>query len=160
MGLVFAVDDPQRADVRTLLEAHLAFARENTPPEHVHALGLDGLLDRSVTLYSARRDGTVLGVGALRHLDDSHAELNSIHTIESARGQGVGRAMVIHLLKVAAARGYQRVSLETGTQDAFAPARQMYAKAGFTPCYPFGDYTVNPWSTCMTLTMPAARNGP
>jgi putative acetyltransferase len=151
MGLVIDVDDPQKDDVRAVLHAHLAFARRMTPPEHVHALGLEGLLEPSVTLYSARRDGAVLGVGALKHLDEHHAELKSMHTLESARGQGVGRAMVSHLLSVATERGYQRVSLETGAQAAFAPARRMYAKAGFAPCDPFGDYTANPWSTCMTI---------
>ena len=66
--------------------------------------------------------------------------------------------MVDHLLAVAAARNYQRVSLETGTMNAFAPARSLYTKVGFTPCEPSGEYTANPYSTCMTMIIdPAAR---
>ena len=158
MDVVIAVDDPRVDDVRALLEGHLAFSRAVTPPGHVHALGIDGLLDRAVTFFSARRDGVLVGVGALKRLDDSHAEVKSMHTIEAARGQGVGRAMVDHLLAVAADRNYQRVSLETGTMNAFAPARSLYTKVGFTPCEPFGEYTANPYSACMTMTIdPAAR---
>jgi putative acetyltransferase len=153
MGLVVAVDDPRRDDVRALLERHLAFAREVTPPEGVYALDVDGLLDPTVTFYSARLDGEVLGVGAFRELDGLHGELKSMHTVESARGQGVGRALVDHLLSVAAERNYRRVSLETGTMEAFAPARAFYTRLGFTPCAPFGDYVGSASSACMTIAI-------
>ncbi len=136
-----------------LLATHLAYARAHTPPGHVHALDLDGLVDPSVTFFAVRRAGELLGVGALRELDASHGELKSMHTVEAARGQGVGTALVAHLLEVAAARRYVRVSLETGTMAAFASARSLYASLGFTPCEPFGDYTRNPHSVCMTLRL-------
>ena len=155
MYCIIATDDPRAADVRMLLERHLAFSRAASPHGHVHALAVDELVDAAVTFFSARRDGELLGVGALKRLDDVHAELKSMHTSEAARGQGVGGAMVDHLLAVAAARGYRRVSLETGTMDAFAPARSLYAKAGFTQCAPFADYTVNPFSVCMTIVVDA-----
>jgi putative acetyltransferase len=153
MDLVIAVDDPRIDDVRTLLDRHLAFALEVSPPDHVHAMEVDDLVDPAVTFFSARRDCVLLGVGALKRLDESHAELKSMHTSEAARGQGVGRAIVDHLLAVAADRRYQRVSLETGTMDAFAPARSLYTKVGFEPCAPFGEYTVNPYSACMTIDL-------
>jgi putative acetyltransferase len=159
MDLVIAIDDPRVDDVRTLLDRHLAFARQVTPPDHVHAMEVDDLLGPAVTFFSARRDGVLLGVGALKRLDESHAELKSMHTSEAARGQGVGRAMVDHLLAVAADRSYQRVSLETGTGDAFVPARSLYTKVGFKDCAPFGEYTDNPYSACMTMDidLPRAR---
>jgi putative acetyltransferase len=153
MDLVIAVDDPRTDDVRTLLDRHLAFAREVTPPDHVHAMGVDDLVDPTVTFFSVRRDGVLLGVGALKRLDETHVELKSMHTTEAERGQGVGRAMVDHLLAVAADRSYQRVSLETGTMDAFAQARSLYTKVGFRPCAPFGEYTDNPYSACMTIDL-------
>ncbi len=137
-------------DVRQLLEVHLAYSYEFSPPEHVHALDVEGLLDPDVTFFSARRGGVLLAVGALKHLDESHGEIKSMHTSEAARRQGIGRAMVRHLLAVAAQRGYRRVSLETGTMDAYRAARAMYVDAGFTTCAPFGRYTDNPYSTCMT----------
>ena len=153
MDLIIAVADPNADDVRALLDRHLSFARGESPPEHVHALASNAWADPDLTLFGARRDGELLGVGAIRRLDDTHAELKAMHTRAQARGQGVGQAMLSHLLRVAGASGYQRVSLETGTMDAFAVARALYRKAGFRPCPPFGPYTVNPYSLCMTLTL-------
>ena len=144
-------DDPRASDVRVLLERHLAFAYEHSPPDDVHALDLSGLLDADVSFFSFRRNGELLGVGALKMLDACHAELKSMHTAEAARGRGIGRAMVEHLLAVARARGMRRVSIETGAMAVFAPARSLYAHAGFEPCAPFGDYVQSPNSTCMTL---------
>jgi len=153
---MIAVDDPRAADVQLLLERHLAFADALSPPEHVHALGVEGLGDPQVTFFSARRDGLLLGVGALKQLDTTHGEVKSMHTAEASRGQGVGRAILHQVLEIAVARGYERVSLETGTMDAFAPARSLYSTVGFTPCPPFGNYTVNPYSVCMTLEIAGA----
>ncbi len=150
---VIAVDDPRADDVRALIGRHLGFANEHTPPQDVHALDLDGLLDPAVTFFSARRDGELLAIGALKQLDGDHAELKSMHTAEAARRQGIGRAMVGHLLSVARQRGYRQVSLETGTMDAFSPARALYDASGFTPCGPFGDYAPSPSSAFMTLTL-------
>jgi putative acetyltransferase len=159
MDLVISPDDPTAEDVQELLERHLAFARQVTPPEGVHALGIDGLADPSVTFFSARarRDGRLLGIGALRQLDDAHAELKSMHTAQAARGQGVGRALVEHVLSVAAERGYRRVSLETGVMEAFAPARALYSRVGFAPCPPFADYADSPTSACMTIVLADRR---
>jgi putative acetyltransferase len=146
-------EDPGQADVRGLLERHLAFCHAVTPLEHAFALDLGGLRDPSITVFALRRDGELLGVGALKELDPSHGEIKSMHTAAEARGLGVGRALVEHLVATAAARGYARVSLETGTADAFGPARELYARAGFVPCGPFGDYAESPDNTFMTLVL-------
>jgi putative acetyltransferase len=84
-----------------------------------------------------------------------HAEIKSMHTAQAARGRGLGRAMLRHLLGVARERGVRRVSLETGTVPPFAPARALYASAGFRPCGPFGDYQPMDTSTFMTLDLTA-----
>jgi putative acetyltransferase len=152
-GLVIDRDDPLSADVQALLRAHLAFARRNSPPEDVHALDTSALAVDEVTFFSARSGGVLLGVGALREVEPQHVELKSMHTAEASRGRGVGRAMVAHLLDVARSRGYRRVSLETGTMEAFAPARALYAAAGFAVCPPFGGYWDSPNSVCMTREM-------
>lgn len=153
-GFVIEVDDPEREDVRALLEEHLRFARSVTRPEDVYALDLAELVDLSITLFSVRVDGELLGVGALKELDDAgHVELKSMHTADAARRRGVGRAMVEHLLAVAADRGARRVSLETGAGEAFAPARSLYASAGFVPCGAFGDYPASSNSVFMTRAL-------
>jgi putative acetyltransferase len=147
------VDDPNAEDVRELLRRHMEFARDNTPPEDVHALEVNQLVDPGVTFYSYRRDGELLAVGALKQLDGRHAELKSMHTAAKARRSGVGRAMVEHLVGVARDHGFRRVSLETGSTQAFAAARSLYAQAGFTPCGPFGDYPPGRGNTFMTLAL-------
>jgi len=150
-GLVVAGDDPRRPDVAAVLERHLAHA--TTEPGQVFALDLDGLTAAGVHFVSARRDGAVLGIGALKSLDAAHGELKSMHTVVEARGQGVARAIVVHLLDVARDRGHVRVSLETGSQEAFAPARALYTSLGFEPCGPFGAYADVPTSAFFTRTL-------
>ena len=98
-GISVEVDDPRREDVRELLERHAAFANACSPPEHCHVLDVDALLDRRVTFVSARSGAELLGVGALQELEPAHGELKSMHTAEHARGRGVGRAIVDHLLR-------------------------------------------------------------
>lgn len=145
--------DPGADEVAALVARHLAFAAGVTPPDHVHALDALGLADAAVTLYGARRDGALVGMGALRRLDDDHVEIKSMHVAVEARGLGVGRAVLDHLLAEASGRGHGRVSLETGTGEAFAAAHALYASAGFTTCPPFAEYTDNPYSTCMTRSL-------
>jgi putative acetyltransferase len=154
-GGVIAVDDPLAPDVRELLERHLAYARGASPPEDAHALDVEALRDPQITFFSHREDGRVLAVGALRRLDDRHGEIKSMHTSAEARGRGIGMAMLEHLLRTAREMGLERVSLETGTQPAFAAARALYARAGFEPCAPFGDYRESPNSAYMTLRLTA-----
>jgi putative acetyltransferase len=152
-----AVDDPRKPDVRALLERHREFALAQTPPEHSFALGVQGLLHPAITFFSFRADGSLLGIGAIKRLGPHHAEIKSMHTSEGARGRGIGRSMLTHLLDVARGRGFRRVSLETGTTAAFAPARALYQSAGFVPCGPFADYRPTDDNLFMTLDLDAVR---
>jgi putative acetyltransferase len=151
--LEIAEDEPDAEDVRDLLGVHLAFSQGTTPLEYSFALDADGLGDPAVTFFSARRAGVVVGFGALKALDAAHAEIKSMHVRQSERGRGVGRALLDHLLGAARDRGFRRVSLETGTTPEFAPARALYAGAGFRPCGPFADYRASPYNTFFTLEL-------
>jgi putative acetyltransferase len=153
MDLEIGAEDPWADDVREVLEAHLAFARSVTPAEGVFALDPSALIGPAITLFGARHQGALVGVGALSLLAADHAELKSMHTVAAARAQGVGRALVEHLVSVARSRGCTRVSLETGNLDAFAPARSLYAACGFVECALFGPYVGSTTSVCMTLAL-------
>ncbi len=155
MTLRIAADDPRAPDVLALIQRHLAFNRGVTPDGHVHALEAERLAEPEVTFFSARRGCELLGIGAIKRIDATHAEIKSMHTAQSARRQGVGAAMVAHLLAAAAHSGYQRVSLETGSTQDYAPARALYAKFGFTPCGPFDGYTDTTFSAYMTKELDA-----
>ena len=69
-----------------------------------------------------------------------------------------GRAILAHIVAVAQSRGYARLSLETGSMEAFQPAQRLYQSAGFGYCGPFGDYAPDPNSVFMTklLASPTA----
>lgn len=145
-----AIDDPTAADVSEALQAHIDFAREWSLPENVKALGLKSLQAQGVQLFTARSKGRLLGVGALSPFEENHVEIKSMHTLEAARGRGVGWAMLERLVSTAYEQGCWRISLETGTGKAFAPARRLYARGGFKICPPYGDYRRCSDSVCMT----------
>ncbi len=148
-----SITDPRSDDVLQLLERHVAFAHSHVPPEDRHALDANKLADPDIAFYALRVDGELLAVGAIKRLDGRHAELKSMHTAEAARRRGLGRVMLDHLLIVARERGFSRVSLETGSAPAFAPARALYSSAGFTLCGPFGQYGPSENKTFMTLSL-------
>ncbi len=150
--LTISVEDPHSSDVLAL-QTHLAFAHATTPPEAVHALESEALSEAHVTLFTARRGVQLLGISALRELEPGHAEIKSMHVAAAARGQGVGRAMLAHLLELGRERGYRRLSLETGSGEDFAPARALYSQAGFEPCEAFGSYPASEHSSFMTITL-------
>jgi putative acetyltransferase len=147
------IDDLKGSEVIGLLQAHLDYCRASSPPESVHALDLDGLRARNVTFWSIWDGRQILGCGALKELDPRHGEVKSMHTKVSARGRGVAAAMVKHIIAEARARGYRRLSLETGADDPFAPARALYASFGFVLTDPFADYRLDPFSVFMKLDL-------
>ena len=149
-ALLILEDDLSGPDIAALLERHLEFCRSLSPPGSVHALDLDGLRRDNITFWAGWLDGRLLGCIALKQLDPCHGEIKSMHTLAEARGTGVGRALLEHLLYEAKARNYQRLSLETGSMEGFRPARGLYEGFGFTPCPPFADYFEDPHSICMT----------
>ena len=133
-------DDLTHPDVIALLELHLRSAFENSPPGSVFALDLTGLRDPAVTLWSAWDGEDLLGLGALKRLADDHGELKSMRTAPAHLRKGVAAAMLGHLIAEGRMRGYERLSLETGSNPPFAAARALYERTGFAPCGPFADY--------------------
>ena len=146
-------DDPARPDVHALLGEHLADMFATSPAESVHALDHSALSHESITFWTAREDGILLGCGALKALAAGDAELKSMRTTANARGRGVATLMLKHIVAEARTRGFARVALETGTEEYFAPARRLYARHGFTECPPFADYTLDPHSVFMELPL-------
>ena len=154
-----ATDDPRRPDVVALIEEHLADMRAWSPACSVHALDLDGLLVPEVTFWSVRAtqpDGELLGIGAIKALGDGTGELKSMRTPRSSRRTGAGRAILEHAITGARVRGWSRLYLETGSQEAFVPARALYASRGFVETGPFTGYVEDPASAFMVLELDQA----
>ncbi|MBD8607082.1 GNAT family N-acetyltransferase [Aeromicrobium sp. CFBP 8757] len=143
-------DDLTGPDVVALLEQHLDEMHSHTPAESVHALDVDRLRADGVTFWSAWSDGRLAGCGAIKHLDPAHAEIKSMRTADGFRGRGVAATLLAHMVAEARSRGYERLSLETGSNPPFAPARRLYERHGFAYCEPFGDYEPDPWSVFMS----------
>ena len=149
-ALEIRADDATDPRVVELLREHLAQAARHSPPGSVHALDVEGLRAPDVTFFAAWKGGELAGVGALRELDPTHGELKSMRTADAFLRRGVASRLLEHLLATARARGYGRVSLETGGTDDFAAARALYARFGFEACAPFGSYVADGFSVCMT----------
>jgi len=136
--------------VVALVRQHLASAAEHSPPESVHALGLERLRQPGLRFFTAWVGDELAAMGAVKRIAADHAELKSMRTADAFQRRGIAATMLRHLLTVAADMGCTRVSLETGSMAAFAPARALYARFGFVECAPFGDYRLDPYSVCMT----------
>src|SRR6185369_7416160 len=138
------VDDLTGEAIAGLLVEHLANMAENSPPESIHALNLEQLRQPEITFWSVWKDSELLGCGALKELSPRHGEIKSMRTVSKHRRKGVGAKMLEHILNEAKRRKYSRLSLETGSMDAFAPAHRLYEKFGFKECGPFADYIEDP----------------
>jgi putative acetyltransferase len=147
------IDDLSRPAIHALLEEHLRHMHALGPPESVHALDLDKLRRPEITFWSAWDERGLLGCAALKALGDRHGEVKSMRTPEQRRRTGAGRALLMHVIAVARARGYERLSLETGSVAAFVPAHRLYESAGFVRTGPFGDYVEDVNSVFMTLAL-------
>lgn len=153
----------QSADLGTpefaaLIDTHATLMLSLSPPGSCHFLPIDSLKRPDVTVWEMRdwgqEDGeTLVGCGALQQLSDTHGEVKSMHTLARYRGAGLGRKMLEHVIAVAKERGYDRLSLETGSMDGFKPSRMLYRSFGFEICPPFGDYVEDPHSVFMTRTL-------
>jgi putative acetyltransferase len=143
-------DDLSGPEIRALLEEHLAGMHDLSPPESVHALDHEALRQPGITLWTVWSGGELLGCGALKELDPAHGEIKSMRTATAHRRKGVARTLLGHLVAQALGRGYQELSLETGSQSAFEPARRLYESFGFGYCAPFQGYREDPNSVFMT----------
>ncbi|MFD2327915.1 GNAT family N-acetyltransferase [Cohnella sp. GCM10020058] len=147
------VDDLSGPEVAALLEAHLRGMAADTPPESIHALDLEGLKRPEITFWSAWDGRELMGCGALKDLGGGHGELKSMRTAAAHLRKGVAAGVLAHIVAEARRRGFERVSLETGSPDSFIPARKLYEKFGFAYCGPFADYGEDPYSVYMTMTL-------
>ena len=148
-------DDLSGAAIRALLEVHFAGMLAHSPPGTCHFLDFEGLKAPGVTFWSIWEDDRLAGCGALKQLDATHGEVKSMRTDAAFLGRGVGAAMLEHIVTTAKVRGYSRLSLETGTGDAFAAAHRLYVRRGFTPCAPFADYAATEFNRFYTLSLDA-----
>jgi len=147
------VDDLSGPEIAEFLDEHVQEMRAITPLESKHALDLDGLRKPEITFWSVMDDDTLVGCGAIKRLDDGHAELKSMRTAPTRKGSGIASHLLEHIITEARQMGFTRLSLETGAAEFFRPARKLYEKFGFDYCEPFADYRPDPHSVFMTRAL-------
>lgn len=147
------VDDLSGTPIRDLLTGHHTEMAANSPADSMHALDLAALRDRAVTVWSAWAGDELAGCGALKELDARHGEIKSMRTADGFTGRGVAASVLAAIVAQARQRGYTRLSLETGSNEFFAPARRLYLRHGFTECAPFAEYVLDPHSQFFTLAL-------
>lgn len=140
-------------DLALLFARHTADMHYDTPPESIHMMDASELDSPEVFFYVLRDAGEPVAMGAFKRFTTDHAEIKSMHVLAEQRGKGISRRILSHILAEAKAEGIARLSLETGTQEIFRPARILYERAGFTECPPFADYVLDPMSVFMTRTL-------
>jgi putative acetyltransferase len=87
-------------------------------------------------LYLARIDGEIAGCVALRKLEDGVCEMKRLYLRESARGKGVGLALIEKLIEDAKAIGYMRMRLDTHPPK-MGKAVSIYEAHGFREIPPY-----------------------
>lgn len=122
----------------------------HSPPESIHALQWDELAAPDISFWCAWSDAALAGCGALKQLSPSAGEIKTMRTAGPFLRQGVAAQMLQHIVGLAIQRGYQTLSLETGTAEAFTPAQKLYQRFGFEYCEPFADYKPDPFSVFMS----------
>lgn len=151
--IAIAVESPLQAELSDLMARHTEAMHADTPPESIHMLDAGDLAVPGIAFYVMREDGRPIGMGAVKRLGADHGEIKSMHVLSDLRGRGLARRLLDHLIAEARAAGMERLSLETGSQDSFAPARRLYETAGFDVCPPFAGYREDPMSVYLTLSL-------
>ena len=153
MNLTIARESPVGPDLTELFARHSADMHADTPPESIHMMDASQLNEAGAQFFVLRDAGASIAMGAFKPFEGTHAEIKSMHVLSECRGKGLSRLMLNRIMDEAKAAGMTRLSLETGSQDLFLPARVLYERAGFTICPPFGDYVLDPMSVFMTRTL-------
>lgn len=152
-GVTIGRERPTGPDLALLMERHTADMHADTPPESIHMMDASELDKAHIAFFVLRDAGKPLAMGAYKRIDARHAEIKSMHVLAEARGRGLSKAMLDHLVAAARADGFTRLSLETGVQPTFVAARALYARAGFEDCPPFEGYQDDPNSVFMTKVL-------
>ena len=147
------IGELRNKDIINLLEEHHADMLSHSPPESVHALDLSALESPDITFWSFWVNQELAGIVALKELETEHGEIKSMRTSTNFLRKGIARKLLAHIINQANIRSYKKLSLETGTMDAFLPAQMLYKQFGFKECEPFDNYQEDHYSMFMSKSI-------
>ncbi|MBN1473926.1 MAG: GNAT family N-acetyltransferase, partial [Syntrophaceae bacterium] len=138
-------------EIMEFLKEHLFEVSLYLPPESIHVIDIESLQKPNITFWSIWDKSRIVGCGALKELNPKHAEIKSMRIALTHRKKGVASRLLKYIIDEARKRNYSQLSVETGSMDAFLPARRLYMKHGFQYFEPFGEYIEDPNSVFMTI---------
>ncbi len=141
-------DDTAGVTLRTRMLAEVAqrYGTEDNEP------GPAPTAETAAAFYVAFEvDGTAIGCGALRAIDDEHGEIKRFFVAPERRGTGVAHDLLVALEADARDRGWTRLVLETGELQ--PEAMRFYAREGYEQIPAFGYYADSPQSRCFGKTL-------
>jgi len=132
---------------RRWIDEHFGMEEEDT---RVLSAPQSAILDPGGYIAIAQMAGEVVGTGALMvpaggSGSGPWVELVKMATSPLAQGQGVGGAVLDHLIEVARTRGAEAIWLETN--DKLAAATRLYDRKGFKALTPDEEHPT-PYSRC------------
>lgn len=136
-----------------LLNAHLAGMHENSPSESVYALDFSALQRPDIHFFTAWEGSSLMGCGALKMVSPKQCEIKSMRTHPDHLRKGVAANIVEYILGLAKRDNYQRISLETGSGEAFEPAISLYKRYGFVKGEAFGEYQKSEFNQFLHLSL-------
>ena len=127
-------------EVHDLLIKHFIELRLVSPKGSTHVLDIAGLKDPSIKFWSLWENDELMGIGALKFLDEGHGEFKSIRVNDKFRNSGNGLKVINHLINEAKNLSIKKLSLETGAGEFFLNARKLFTECGFKTSEPFSHY--------------------
>jgi GNAT superfamily N-acetyltransferase len=133
----FSTREPQPGDLGWVIHRHAALYAEHGYDWRFEALVAEVLAQfvrsfdpQHERAWIALRGDAIVGSVFVVRKDDATAQLRLLYVEPSARGAGLGRALVDACIAFAKARGYRRMML--WTQAELHSACRIYEAAGFT----------------------------
>ncbi|HEY9343900.1 MAG TPA: GNAT family N-acetyltransferase [Inquilinus sp.] len=144
---IIAPEPPRQDAVLDLIRQSDALMASLYPAESNHMLDIESLERPEVRFFVARREGRVVGCGALRVGGDGQAELKRMFVDPATRGLKVGHDLLVRIEDEARGLGVRLIQLETGIHQ--PEAIGLYRRFGYRDCGPFGGYGPDPLSLFM-----------
>ncbi len=143
MQIIHVRSEADATDVRILVREYIAWLYERYPDEiaqieaYFKAQNLEKQLSELLTIFCppkadcllARLDGEAAGVVMLKPNSDHICEMNRMFVRPSARGHGLGKALVAELLGTARNLGYRQMMLAAGARH--HESLPLYRSFGF-----------------------------
>lgn len=144
--LQFGLDDPDAPDVRPLIEELDGYFSDLYQAGNIRPMSVQAMQQSNVAFITARVDGTAVACGACIDHDD-YVELKRMFVLMACRGLGLGKQLLEAMEAQARRMGRTVVRLQAG--NAQEQALELYRRAGYHRCPPFGDHRANPEALCM-----------